>query len=380
MREMKFCALLVLMLVTCLLTGVATAENGSTSLTLEQAIELAMQNNSQVELNKLSVDKARLKLEQDRFAARKIDEKYVTSYETALAKYVLPVSSQMGLTVAEATARLSDNSLKLEVEAAYYDLLKKQAALDNARNALERSREQLRIAQESFKAGVVAKAEVIGAEVLVAAKEAAVIMAQNNYDKAEMDLAQSVGLPLDTKIEPAGKFSFAPVSIDLAAEVEKGLQNDVALIAAREGLKVAEVSFEQAANFYTPNVFAYREAQYGLEEAKVNLKKAQVDAELKIRQAYLDLMSAEQGYKTLEASLSSAQEAYRVAKLKYEAGVATRLEMEQAADSLSEQEAGMMEMLYNYNLAAAQFKYGIFMGSSAGAAAASGSSTPGGDM
>ena len=43
---------------------------------------------------------------------------------------------------------------------------------------------------------------------------------------------------------------------------------------------------------------------------------------------------------------------------RFEAGVATRLEMEQAADQLSEQKESLMK-LYNYNLFAALFKYGI---------------------
>lgn len=364
----KLCALAAIVLLVSMLSGTAVAENGVRSLTLEEAINLAMVNNDQVELNRLSVDKAKLKLEQDKYAAKKLDEDFVTSFDAAYLKYILPVISQMNLTLAEAKARLSDDALKLEVEKAYYELLKKQADLQNATNALDRAKEQLRIAQASFKAGVLAKSEVIGAEVLVASKEAALLTAQNEYDKANMSLAKSLGLPLDTEIEPAGTFSFEPVKIDLAKEIEKGLQNDVEVIGAREGLKVAEATLEQAKRFYTPNVFMYREAEYGLEEAKVTLRQKEKAVELKIRQAYLDLQSAEKAYQTLEKSLASARETYRVAKLKFEAGVATRLEMEKAADSLSEQEAGVQEMLYNYNLAAAQFRYGLFLGGSTAAA------------
>ena len=363
----------LLLLLTLIPAVAAPAEDETLSLTLEEAMELALANNNQVELNRLSIEKAKLELEQAKHGAKKIDFDAIDAmpremraglgldmYQLHLAKYVAPVASQAKLTIAEKQVELSENVLRLEVEKNYYELLRKKTALDNAQNALLRAQEQLRIAQESYKAGVLAKSDVVGAEVLVASKEAEVVNAQNQFDKAVMNLAQTLGLELYTKIVPSTQFSFEPVIIDLAKEVEKALEQDISVIGAKEGLKVAEVTFEQARGFYTPNVFMYREAEYGLEEAKVNLKKAQDEVELKVRNAYLDLLSAQKAYETLEKSLEAAKENYRVAKLRFEAGVATRLEMEQAADQLSEQEGSLMEMLYNYNLAAALFKYGIF--------------------
>jgi len=360
MKKKLIVAVSMLLMLTLLPSMSVLAEEKALNLTLDQAIELALANNNQVELNRLSIEKAKLKLEQSKYSAKKIPEEAVTNYDTALAKYIAPLSSQMELTLAEAQVNVSENVLKLQVESNYYELLKKKTALDNAKNALTRAQEQLRITKESYKAGVVAQNEVIGAEINVASKEAAVLTAQNNYNKAVMNLAQALGLGLDTQIVPATQFSFQPVTVDLEAEVAKVLENDVSVIGAKEGLKMAEATFEQAKGYYTPNVFTYRDAEYNLEKAKVELKKAQDEAELKVRKAYLDLQSAQKGYETLEKSLELARESYRVAKLRFEAGVATRLEMEQAADKLSEQEASLMETLYAYNLAAAQFRYGIF--------------------
>lgn len=361
MKFKKLISLAAIFLLLTLLTGTgAMAKEEKISLTLEEARELALKNNDQVELNRLSIDKAKLKYEQDRFNAKKIDEKYVTSYEMAVGKYVLPLASQVGVVMAEAEVQLKEQMLKLEVESNYYELLKQKAALANAQSALDRAQEQLRIAKESLKAGVIAKSEVIGGEVLVAAKEAAVVKAQNDYDKAVMELAKSVGLELDVKLTTADEFTFKPLAVNLTEELEKVLEKDISVLGAREGLKVAAKTFDLASKYYTPNVFMYREAEYNLEEAKVKLKQSETAAELKVRKAYLDLQSAEKAYHTLEKSLASAKETYRIAKLRFAAGVATRLEVEQAEGSLSEQEASVMEMLYAYNLAAAQFKYGLF--------------------
>lgn len=380
MKKLPYLALILLL--TLLVSGGAVAQEEPPnlteepkSLTLEQAIQLALENNYQVRLNELNVEKAKLQLEQVKYQAKKIDKQFVRTYDIALAKYVLPMSTELQVVVAEAQARLSDDLLKLKVEKNYYDLIKAQAALKNAQKALERAQEQLRIAQVSFKAGALAQSEVIGAEVLVASKEAQVLTAQNNYEKARAALAESLGLPLDTQLVPTSEFTFEPLEVDLAAELERAKENDLELIAARGSIPIAEETFNQAKGFYTPNVFMYREAEYQLEEAKVKAKQREAALELNVHQAYLDLKSAEQAYRTLEKTLATAQETYRVTKLKFEAGAATRLEVEQAAGALEEQENKVMEMLYTYNLAAAQFRYGLFLDTS-GASTMGGISTP----
>lgn len=374
MRRLRCLALLLAFTLLFSGPGAALAQEEEYHLTLEQAIELALENNYQVRLNELNVEKAKLNLEQVKYRAKKIDKQFVRTYDVALAKYVLPMSAELQLVVAEAQARLSDDILKLNVEKNYYDLLKAQAALKNAEKALERAKEQLRIARAGFEAGAMAQSEVIGAEVLVATKEAQVLTAQNQYEKARVALAESLGLPLDSKIVPVSQFAFEPLEVDLAQEIEKAKENDLELIAARGSIPIAEETFKQAKYFYTPNVFMYREAEYQLEEAKVKAKQRESALELNVRQAYLDLKSAEQAYRTLEKSLASAQETYRVAKVRFEAGAATRLEVDQAAGALEEQEEKLMEMLYTYNLAAAQFRYGLFLNTSGAANVGTGAS------
>ena len=161
----KIVFLVGLLLLLTLIPAVAAAEDETLSLTLEEAMELALANNNQVELNRLSIEKAKLELEQAKHGAKKIDFDAIDAmpremraglgldmYQLHLAKYVAPVASQAKLTIAEKQVELSENVLRLEVEKNYYELLRKKTALDNAQNALLRAQEQLRIAQESYKA------------------------------------------------------------------------------------------------------------------------------------------------------------------------------------------------------------------------------------
>ncbi|MDS1029668.1 TolC family protein [Bacillota bacterium LX-D] len=362
MKKKRQIALLLvsLFLMSIMLSGAAVAESGQMQLTLDQALDLAVKNNHQMELDKLSVEKAKLQLEEAKYSAKKYKDEYLTTLDLAKLKYVVPISAEMNLLIAENKARVSTDSLKLEVEKNYYEMLKQQAALKNAQTALTRANEQLKLTQSKYKAGVAAQSDVIADEVKVANQEAAVFQAQNSYDKAKVAMAKSLGLSLDTSFEPVTKFTYNPAKIDLAAEIERGLKNNVEVIAAQETIKVAEATFEQTKKYYPSIVFAYRQAEFDVANSKAQYTNTKANAELKIRQAYFDMLSAEKAYKTLETSLKNAQETYRVAALRYKAGVATRIEMEMAADSLHKQEDAVMEALYTYNLAAAQFRYGLF--------------------
>ncbi|NLC38779.1 MAG: TolC family protein [Clostridia bacterium] len=355
-------------------------------LSLEEAVQLALDRNPEMALNQEAIEKARVGLREARSAADKAKtaldfgaanmELLSAAYilELLSAAYILPRQAEMNLTLAELGASYAEKGLRLSVEKSYYDVLRAEANLANKEAALERAREQLRLAQVSFQAGMVAKNDVTGAQVALVAAEVELASAQNELDLAMMEMAKALGVDLETRFELTDKFSFSPVEeLDTESYIQELMETDLGVVAAREGLAVAEVYLEQVAKIYTPNVYAYRKAVHDVEKAKIQLEQAQTDLSFNVRQSYLNLRTAEKAYLLLEENVKFAEETARLASLRYQAGVATRLEMERAYDQLNETEAQRLSMLYNYNLAKSQLAYGIFMGGgqvSAGAGAA----------
>ncbi|MGI6551882.1 MAG: TolC family protein [Bacillota bacterium] len=346
-------------------------------LSLEEAVQLALDRNPEMALNQEAIEKARVGLREARSAADKAKTALdfsAANMELLSAAYILPRQAEMNLTLAELGASYAEKGLRLSVEKSYYDVLRAEANLANKEAALERAREQLRLAQVSFQAGMVAKNDVTGAQVALVAAEVELASAQNELDLAMMEMAKALGVDLETRFELTDKFSFSPVEeLDTESYIQELMETDLGVVAAREGLAVAEVYLEQVAKIYTPNVYAYRKAVHDVEKAKIQLEQAQTDLSFNVRQSYLNLRTAEKAYLLLEENVKFAEETARLASLRYQAGVATRLEMERAYDQLNETEAQRLSMLYNYNLAKSQLAYGIFMGGgqvSAGAGAA----------
>lgn len=338
-------------------------------LSLEEAREIAITNNLEVALRENAIAKARVAFREARSYAEDLDtliEYSGASLETLQAVYVGPKAAEVNLLLAELAADYTKKGLFMAVEKAYYDVLKAQADLANKEAALERAQEQLRLAEASVAAGVAAKSDMMAAQVGVTAAEVQLATARNNLEAAMMALAKVLGRDLAERYELTSEFSFSPVEeMDIDAYLADLLTKDVTVVGAKEGLTIAELQFEQAAKMYTPNVYSYQQAQYDLTEARLKYEQAITDLEQNVRQAYLNLQTAEQAYRLLAENVKFAEETARLAALRYEAGVATRLEMEKAFDQLNETEAQRLSMLYNYNLAKAQLRYGIFMGSGA---------------
>ncbi|MBZ4688297.1 MAG: outer membrane protein TolC [Clostridiales bacterium] len=333
-------------------------------LTLEKAIAIAMEKNADVNLAKIGVKKAEKGLDEAESAADKSEDSDSpfgpTGYEKALIERVAPRQAQMGLTVAQKTLEATKNGTKLAVENVYYDVLKARTELENAGDAVKRAEERLRLANVSLEAGTAARLDVINAEVVLAQKKVRLNAAENTYKSKVMEFNKTLGLPLSTKINLTSSFEFKPVEIDLEKVIAEAKESDVAYVGAQEALAVAEKQFAEAKKFYTPNVYKYREAQYAYEEAKLNAEKAERDLVMDIKNAYFKLQSARESYEAMQKGVEQAQEAYRLTKLRSEIGMSTQIELQEASDRLDEARAELLSALYNYNLATAQFRYGIF--------------------
>ena len=381
---------------TLLLTGalipgslpVSAGDEQVVDLTLEQAITIAMEKNADVNLAKLGVKKAEKGLDEAKRLKKRLEDgedggslplylEMLSSYEKALQKIVVPRKAQMELTLAKKGLEAQENGTKLAVENVYYDVLKSRTELENAKDALKRAEERLRLAKVSFDAGTAPQLQIINAEVTLAQKKVRLSAAESSYKSNILQFNNTLGLPLNTIIKLTSSFEFAPLEVDLEKEITEAKEFDVTYLAAQEAFAVAEKQFEQAEKFYSPNIYKHKEAQYAFEETKLNAEKAEKNLAISISTAYFTLQSAQESYQAMEKGVEQAEEAYRLTKLRSEIGMSTQIELQEASDTLDEARAQLLSALYDYNLATAQFRYGIFM-SSGGALTASPALTAGG--
>lgn len=381
------------------------AENEVLKLSLEDAMKLAEENNQQVKLSELALEKAKLGRQQYRHQDKRIRdaidsweqmtpeekadmdlEEYMTrlgeyealsSFDTSSQMDLLDKKTEVYLKLAEAGIDVTIRGIRFGVEAAYYGAI---SARDNrllAEAAVERYQDLLRIAEAKYNAGVVAKTEVLDAQVQLAKAEADLLKAKSQEEKAYINLKKLLGLAQDELIELTDTFDYKPTDFDVTLEelIGETLKNRIDIMSAEGAYEVAKLDFDLSSKVYPSNTFIYKEKQHAMEDARIKLEDTKASVEAEVRQIWLDFEEAKVNIPVLDKALEMAEESLRLARLSYEAGLVRSVDVAAAEEGLRQVQLQRSGVIYNYNLARLKLE-NVVRFSVSGAAAISSEASP----
>jgi len=291
---------------------------------------------------------------------------------------------------------LTLQQLIADVQNAYYNVLRAEGNVNVAQAAVNLAEERLRLARAQFEAGVSPKFDVTRAEVDVANFRQTLIQAQNAVAVAKGALNNVLGVdvnrPFEVQEQPA---AVKPVTVDIAAETERALTARPEMQQARLGIQFAErnVSFTSkedkpavglfAASDWTSATSAFNnvrttytyganvtwpvwtggvtkariaEARNDVQIARRNLDQARLGVELDVRTAALNVMESSRRVETAGANVDQAREALRLARVRYQEGVATEVEVTSAEAALTQALTNEVNSRYDYLSAVAQLQ------------------------
>ena len=233
----------------------------------------------------------------------------------------------------------------------------------------------------------------MAAKTNLADSETNLVKAQNVANLAEASLNQVIAYPVQTAINTAEHdLQYKPYNVTLEQAKAYALLHRSELVKSALDVKSAEEAVKSAKSGYLPTVSlsasrryadpdgyfgtstkswsvgataswslwdggatqnAIKKANAQLEQAKeANL--ATVDAVLlAVQKAYLNLRSAEQTIQSTQTAVAQGQESFRIATLRYRAGVGTNLDVLDAETKLTDARNNYVQALYNYNISIA---------------------------
>ncbi|MGE5483731.1 MAG: TolC family protein [Ignavibacteriales bacterium] len=370
------------LLVACLLAGLMTAgggvavaagggEEAAETLSLEDAVRLAIDSSPEMELARLRLAQAMLDFDTADEIAGSIEEDQATTWDLKLAREYNPVAARNALEYAERDLALVEKRVRLSVSGAYYDVLKAESMLAAVKAGQERAEKQLEHGRALLEAGKAARADVLAAETGVAAARTAVVSSEKALEMAVMALTQVAGLATGEKRRLSTR---GPASGDLRAgadalsEVAKDpghidelvasvLPKRLDVSAASTAAEQARLYLEVAGEFYTANVWTVRQAEIRVQSADIALKQAKSEAELEVRLAYLSLLEAAGRYEMTAKTVENAAESVRISGIRYDAGVGTALECVAAETLYRQAQAEHIQAEYDFSLANARFEF-----------------------
>ncbi len=386
------------------------------ALSLEQAVELAVKNNTSARLSLLDLQKAE---ENIRKARAGILPKVSFSYSyTRLGgdlafgftpknrhSYVLEMDQTLfnrgvfeGLSLAREQKELQElvyEDIKREVEfqtkQLFYALLYKREVVKLLEENLKYWEENYKQTEGKFQAGVIPKVELMRAKAQLENAKAQLENTLADYRKSLEDF--KAFLRYDGEIEVEGKLEMRELK---QGDFKALLENNSTLKVARRSLEVSKRVVELQKSQYYPtldlfatyqgntariggkdsmlngytigarlnyNIFDGFAREASIAQARIDLLKQMEnlkDTEQKLRaelnKTLLDIDSLRAQIGAVKLSLESAEESLRLSKERYRFGVATQLEVLDAVSNYNNTLQNYYFLLYLYNTALARLE------------------------
>ncbi|NMA48817.1 MAG: TolC family protein, partial [Tissierellia bacterium] len=287
-------------------------ENETLTLTLQEAIDYALLNNKELEIQKLELAKAEVSYKENKNAIKKAEDgakmldrlDIPRTYEVTpdqivnkalIDKGVSEKQNELALLSANMNLEMKENQIKYNVEKAYFDLLQKQEELRISGENLALSQKQYNNSKLRYDLGMISKQQLLGIELGLS-------QAQSGYDAAEMiyeiqllSFKRTLGLPLEKGIKLTSVIEVKEYEpIDLEESIKLALENNAGVIISKENAVIQPLILEATSGRFPPITFRYRKQETEVAKAEENLQQAKLGVEMGVRTSILNLKTAEE--------------------------------------------------------------------------------------
>ncbi|MFC2729560.1 MAG: TolC family protein [Centipeda sp. (in: firmicutes)] len=299
-------------------------------------------------------------------------------------------AARYGLNAADFALEQTKQSIRLTATMDYFNILQARNLVKVREETVATLTTHLADVNAQFRVGMVARADVLASEVELANAQQNLTTAKNTYEVAVATLNNVIGVPMDTMLTINDELRYTGYDLSLDDCTDYGLIYRADGAAAVYAVKQAQAGVRTAQAGYHPtvnaaatrsiagerpfkddhkssntwavgvsaswNIFDSGVTAAQVTAAKAKLRKAEESLaetdekiRLDVRTAYLNLRAAEQNIKTTEKAVKQAEEDYNIARVRYNAGVGTNLEVMRASDNLTTARMNYSTALYSYN-------------------------------
>lgn len=296
-------------------------------------------------------------------------------------------SSELGLKAAELSTERSRENLKLDVIKAYYDALEARRMVDVRQETVDKYQDHYTNVSQLYAAGSKARIDVIRSSVELSNAAQNLIKAQNSYEVNLATLRNYLNVDRSEPLNLTSDFSYDQFNIDMDACIDYAYRNRKDLLIdlykyqqAENDIKAAKADFGPSVtlsagpswshtfkpstssdsditagatlswNFWDNGLTRAKvqQAEASRDKAKLTLTKDQEDIDLSLRQAYYNMREAEKRLNSTGDAVKQAEEDYFIAREKYRAGEGLMLDIIDAQEALSTARLNYISAEYDY--------------------------------
>ena len=291
--------------------------------------------------------------------------------------------------VKEESVYLAEAETKLSAISSYYQYLEAINLANVAKESVDNLTGHYTNVEQQYKAGIVAKLDVLSSNVSLANAKQSYITADNAKKLAEASLNNVMRLPLNTELVPAStEFPEPDFTITMEECLALADKYRWEIAQAQYGVKAAQGQLRTAKSGYLPTLavggsYTWNDTSFpgfenrnwgaqasltwnlfdggatdakilsannAIKEAEETLAKTRESVALEVRQDYLNVLAAKEKIRATEAAVEQAEEAFKIASIRYKSGVGINLDVLDAQLNLNNAKTNYITALYDYNV------------------------------
>ncbi len=288
-------------------------------------------------------------------------------------------------TVALESVELQRQLISLAVKEAYTNINFSQRLITVAQAQFDRAQLNLRSARGFYEVGTRPKSDVVRAEVDVANARVDLIRGRNAERLARVALNTAMGIDVDLPTQVQDNLVYEPVQFDRPQLRAEALRQRPEHRQAKLQVDVTEAQERLAFRNFLPNLFGtgayggtrselnpfwslglslswtlfdggnlvgrYQEARANLDAAQARVKASELDIIQNVEQAEIVAEEAQERIQAAQAAVASAEENFRLAQGRFDAGVGTILELTDAQLALTQSQNVEAQALSDFRIA-----------------------------
>jgi outer membrane protein len=418
----KIAATVVLVMIGSV--GITWAQEGPPPLTLEEGIRIALEQNLGLQSAVAGVKGSEFRTKAAwadflatwtglysytwynrdvSFGSRGSQSRDISNFNTALnqplfaggaisANYRL---EKLGIDISKANLESVQRDVVLAAREGYFNILRAEKFVDVARQSVKQFEAQLEVSKAFFDVGIVAKNDVLQAEVRLANAQQALVVVETNLAQAKSTYNILLLRKVDTPLSVVDILVYQPFPLPFEASLDEALRSrpeikasDLTIGQTQEVVKIARSDLyptislsgdyrragEGAAlsggadqwtvqGLATFTLFNWGKTLNRVSESKIKVTQAELakgqlinTITFEVKQDYLNMLQAEKNIGTAEKSIEQAEENLRMNEERYKYQVATQTDVLDAVVLLAQARVNYYGALSDFNVARARLE------------------------
>ncbi len=296
-------------------------------------------------------------------------------------------AAKSGVDVASLNAEVAKRDTMATVGLVYLETLRAKAAVKARRADVTLNKELLRLATERKGAGMATRLDVTRARVQLENERQRLLVAENDRDRAKLNLIRAIGLSFDVSLVLTDKMAMIVIPEQTMAEaLAVAKKNRTELKAQKQKERLASLTLSSVAHQRVPTIQAsgdvglignqipdmlttdnvqvlmsvpiwdggqlegrISESRSLVRQEAINTQNIRYQVTLEVRDALLTLHSAKKQVAVAEQGLKLALTELELARERFAVGVATNIEVTNAQTSVAQARDNVIEALFNFN-------------------------------